>query len=173
MTPSIQIKEPFDPISIQPGRSDPFRIHLNWDAYFAKFIEVHGEPVRFRGRLLFPDGWFYSLRDKAGPEWPPPSDPKELNQLLVSYWLIRLQWVQVEYRSLQQTILNLREAQRLRSAPLQQTVVLYDDDGRLAKISVADVNVDDLEQGRLAWLREDIYNCQIKLQELNHDRTTR
>ena len=49
-------------------------------------------------------------------------------------------------------------------------VILHDEDGKPTKLSIADVNVDDLEQGRLKWLERDVIGWQRKLQELEHGR---
>lgn len=152
--------------------ASPIAISLDWDAYFAQFKELHGEPVRFRQKLLFPDGWTYSLKSKEGPEWPPPSDSERLHRLQMSYWLTRLSLVQTEFNTLQDILTNLRSLQRSRSLPLQVVSTVYDEEQGKYRRAALPLNLDEIENGRLAWLHDDIAQCHSKLRELESVHTT-
>lgn len=141
----------------------PVSVRLDWRAYFREFSALHGgDPVIYKGRLLFADGWTYSASDYQGPEWPPPDDPKALANLQRWYWGRRRTIVRHELFTLRESLLSLETAQRNRSAPLQQivTVKVWNEGlGRDANVWQAK-NV-DLEgmRGRLAWLEEDLGRC--------------
>ena len=142
-------------------------ITLDWNAYFKHFTELHGEPVIWKNRLLFADGWTYNLRSKEGPEWPPPADDRELHQMQMSYWLKRLSLVQTEWNVLSDIIHGLRELQRRHHLPLQHRLVSYDEEQGRYITQTQTVDIHELENGRLAWLAQDIEDCQAKLRELN------
>lgn len=144
---------------------EPLELALDWDAYFERFKEVHGEPVRYRQRLLFQDGWTYSARDKAGPEYPPPTDARELHRLQTAYWLARLNLVTTERNFLRDTLQDLRRLQREHSLPLQHSALIRDDSGAAQRITQA-IDLDELEQGRLVWLERDVVDCQTQLADL-------
>jgi hypothetical protein len=156
--------------------TSPVQVRLDWRAYWQRFKEVHGnDPVPFKGRLLFPDGWTYSNSSHAGPEWPPPDDPEELRKLLLAYWLIRRKVCLNERDHLFNLIQQLKESQRQRSAPLQQRLVmtLEGEDGKQRKkFSFGDVNPEQLEAegGRLWWLRQDVQDCESRIEELKLSR---
>lgn len=151
----------------------PLFIDLNWDAYFDEFKKQHGEPVRWRNRLLFADGWTYNLRSKVGPEWPPPTEPGALHEYRTCYWLTRLSLVQTEFNVLADLIQGIKQLQRQYSLPLQHTVIVRsgssDPNDSMLQSSqrlVRDLDIQELEQGRLAWLQEDIAYCQEQLGQL-------
>lgn len=139
---------------------------LDWNSYFEEFKRHHGEPVLHKDRLLFPDGWSYSSRSKAGPEYPPPPWP-ELGAQLVTYWSLRLKLVQTEARLLEDAIRSLRELQHTHSLPLRCASRQPDETGRMVSEAL-EVNVEELEKGRLAWLQNDIKDCQEELRRLAH-----
>lgn len=146
--------------------SNPAYLNLDWDAYFDSFKDVHGEPVRWRGVLLFADGWCYSAKDKSGPEYKPPTDSDELHQLKLSYWLTRFNMVRVERDILRDVISGLRALERSHSLPLQQQTFVYDEATGKQRARSQQVNIDELEQGRLAWLEQDVADCQARLEQL-------
>lgn len=134
-------------------------VELDWPAYFQKFCEKHGEPVPYRGRLLFPDGFMYSATDHAGPEYFP--DDNELPRLKRAYWVTRLRMVRAEARALTQSIDSYLSAQSSRSVPLQQTVVYRDSEDRTRYETT---EVDELAmRERLRWLIDDIRECREQL----------
>lgn len=121
--------------------------------------------MKYNGRLLFADGWGYSMTDVRGPEFPPPEDPEELLRLRVAYWSIRRKQVIAEYNYLHRMISEMRIAQSSRSVPLQQRFTWVDEDGSL-KSTTANLDLNELEQGRLRWLRDDILHCGLQLEKL-------
>lgn len=145
----------------------PLAVSLDWSAYFKNFKEVHGEPVLWKGKLLFPDGWTYSCKSREGPEWPPPAKPEQLHELQICYWLTRLSIVQAEFNTLQDMLINLRQLQASRSLPLQCSTSVYDEELGSHRAVAVPLNLDEIEHGRLAWLREDIAMCQDQLRQLN------
>jgi len=163
---SKEIDDPtqfLDSLEVPPS---PVTVELDWDTYFKEFCNFHGDPIRHRGRLLFPDGWTYSMTDKAGPEWPPPTDPEELRSLLYKYWLVRLRMVKEEYHWLHRMVYDLEEAQRRHSLPLQQVLVSYNEEDGLYHRSVKPLELKDFQEGRLEWLAQDVKDCEAKLREL-------
>lgn len=141
------------------------RIELDWDAYWADFKALHGDPVQVGGRLVFADGWAYSSTDPAGPEWPPPSDPVELWRLQRAYWNERLRYVKLEREHLRGVVEAIKEQQSGRSCPLVQRSMTRDEHGKVVMERRA-VNAREIEQGRLLWLEQDAEECARKLAEL-------
>lgn len=108
-------------------------IELDWRAYFMGFQAVHGgEPIYYEPlkRLLFRDGWTYAL-DIRGPEWPPPSDPRQAKELIQEYWRLRRIIINTKLVGFKRTIADLEEIQKLRSAPIQRKVKTRDETGRI------------------------------------------
>jgi hypothetical protein len=93
---------------------------VDWEKYWHQFALAHGgEPVPYGDdRVLFEDGWTYANNDYSGPEYPPPSDPNELLQLQLEYWLGRLKGETEELKKLANLREEHRSAQSERSAPL-------------------------------------------------------
>ena len=154
----------------KPLRCRPFaaqrsaRIRIDWRASFRAFSELHGgDPVTWKGRLLWRDGWGHSATDYRGPEFPPPSDPREAAKLRRRYWLIRLALAKRAEKALGYELEGFDELARSRSAPLFRRVVTRDDDG-VARLGSAEL---DLSEGRerLAWLREQVEECVERLEE--------
>lgn len=144
-------------------------VRFDWPAYFRKFCELHGEPVRHKGRLLFKDGYQYSASDYAGPEWPPPEDASELAALVRAYWSERLRMVQVEIAKLKDVVKAVFEAQAGRSAPLQQVVsYVVDDDGK-RRVEASDIDRQALIE-RMKWLVDDAIECERELRGLSDER---
>lgn len=133
----------------------------DWAAYFKKFCEVHGEPVPFRGRLLFRDGFMYSASDYSGPEWFP--DAAEVEELARQYWSIRLKIVRAKAVELTAEAKNLVSDQYGRSVPLQTRSSYVDDDGKRIHIA-ADVDRAAVVE-RIKWLVEDAKECEQMLAE--------
>lgn len=139
---------------------------IDWTEYFNRFKQAHGEPVLHKDRILFPDGWSYNAHNKAGPEYPPPPWP-ELHKQLTIYWLLRRKLVMTEMRLLEDAIKSLRELARTHSLPLLTTAVNPDSraEGKLLRETL-EIDIDEIENGRLAWLQEDTRQCQERLAEL-------
>lgn len=150
----------------QARSASPFRLRVDWRAYFDAFREHHGEPVKSGGRLLFPDGWTYSSSDIKGPEWPPPDDNVKLGVLLMRYWKVRRIIVMQERDSLRDLIQGIEALQATKSVTLKSSQLVYDDEsGKQVKVS-SDINVSDLKAGRLAALEADVHNCDEQLRWL-------
>lgn len=144
----------------QPGRPGLPSPVVDWQEYWRRFKEAHGEPVEVNGRLVFPDGWSYARDDYAGPEFPPP-ESDDLTRLLIGYWLTRLRIVANEAAWLEDLCQQLRQLRAARSMPLPQRV--RGEDGRVAH---APLDPDAIEEGRLAWLRDDVRLCEANLRHL-------
>lgn len=150
----------------------PLTVELDWDAYYQRFKDVHGDPVIYKytngtSVLLFQDGWTYSERSKSGPEWSPPADPKELFILRSSYWHIREQMVTMERNILLGIITNLEAEARKHSLPLMQTLSHMNEAGKVER-TATELDIEALRQGRLEWLEQDILDCQAQINELNN-----
>lgn len=140
---------------------------LSWPAYFLRFCEVHGDPVSYQGRLLFADGWSHSAVDYRGPEFPAPEEQKEAVALRLAYWLCRSRVVSEELQELSRQLQRLEDSQSMCSVALQQVVYYQNADGQPAR-RTEDL---DLEYtiGRVAWLREDLEECQAQATQLRSE----
>jgi len=136
------------------------RVRYDWRAYFRKFCEVHGEPVKWRGKLLFRDGWAYSASNHAGPEYAPPLDPSEL---IREYWTLRRAMVQAKIDELAYDVETVFLEQSRRSAPLQHVTSYRDEDGKL-KVESTDVDRAALVE-RMRWLVDEAKECDRMLKE--------
>ncbi len=145
----------------------PFRVDLDWTAYYRRFREEHGEPVLFRGRATFPDGWQYSATDARGPEYEPPKDPTALRALLVGYWSVRRSIVKKARDELRDLADSLEASQRRLSVPLQQRVTVLDDETGRMVTRRFDVSPGEIRSGRLADLEHDLAECDRRLEQLN------
>ena len=141
-------------------------VDLDWEAYYERFKQAHGEPVKYKQILLFPDGWTYAM-NVAGPEWPPPESEQELHHLQRVYWLIRRKVVKEELDYLIDLTQQLEQAQSSKSVPLQQTIIRRGEDDK-PESAVIDVDIASIRSGRLAWLQGDLKDCDDKLSELGY-----
>lgn len=140
------------------------KVKLDWMAYYQRFKQVHGEyPVKYGGKLLFPDGWQYAL-DPQGPEFRPAEGA--ITFLQVKYWQLRKSIIHEELTLLEWQYNALRDLQSTKSAPLQQ-VIFMEDEGGAKKKQVVDFQLSDLE-GRLQWLRSDLAECEEQLSILQN-----
>lgn len=149
------------------------KLRFDWRAYFERFAELHGgNPVPFKGRLVFQDGWTYSGTDHRGPEWPPPDDERARLLLQKVYWLVRRKVSGRERNALRDAVAGIKELQATKSAPLQQLVevrVRSKHTGqRRIRRSAEDVDIKALEL-RLRDLVADLDLCDEKLEELNKE----
>ena len=136
---------------------------VDWKSYYDRFVVSHGgEPEQYAGRQLFRDGWSYAL-DYRGPEWPPPSDPKELKWVVGSYWSLRSQRLQIEATLVKRSIENYKDAQEGRSQPLYYKYVTKDSDR--VKIQSGPIDLDILES-RLRRIKMKLQECQVNLESL-------
>lgn len=94
------------------------QLRLDWKAYFDAFCEKHGDPVEWGGRVLFPDGWTYSITSYQGPEYMPPEDPKALLRLQAEYWRVRYERIREVYHTVRELIERLKKAQAFRDGRL-------------------------------------------------------
>lgn len=141
------------------------RVTLDWREYFRVFSEAHGgNPVIWKGRQLWQDGWQYSATDYAGPEWPAPTDKAELKLLQRAYWSERKKIVEEQLKEVRQELDRLKQAQCGRSVPLQQIVISTDAEGNRT------ASRDHLDLGPLVeredWLAKDVVDCRVRLEAL-------
>jgi hypothetical protein len=146
-------------IPIQALLPKPAKITLDWRAYFLTFCEKHGRnPIQYRGRLLFMDGWMYSATAYEGPEWPPPVLESESKALIREYWLRRKAIISAERSALAKEIRDLEVAQETHSAALQQIVIYYDPDIKKLRSRRGPLDIGVLRQ-RMILLEQDVLNC--------------
>lgn len=157
--PHRRIKPPASNLSSSRGQ----KVELDFKAYFIEFCKVHGEPVEYKNRLLFPDGWGYSLTEYEGPEFHPPLDNRELDLLVLNYWLLRRSTLNTMLLKLEHELKLLTDTQASHSLPLQQ-VVRVQDDQRIRK-HYRPLSTNALEQ-KLAWVRTDLIECDTRLKEI-------
>jgi hypothetical protein len=167
-------------LSTNPGQrcpaSDTSSVQIDWGAYYLLFKEVHGDPIEYKGRLVFPDGWSYSKTDVSGPEWAPPEDREQLTDLQLGYWKGRLALVTYERDVLKQLAENIVHAQTSKSLPLPGFVTYreIDENGvpKTRRVELGEVitHVEDLlgPNARLAWLEEDIILCRAEIEKLTN-----
>ena len=137
------------------------KVEFDWEAYYYSFVEKHGEPVEFRGKLLFRDGWTYAP-DYKGPEWAPPNDLKELRKVQTYYWETRIAILEELLKQVQRVSENLIQTQGNRSCQLllktntNQSVQviggMYDDriEYLCGEIEFAEVQIANIKSGTLA-----------------------
>ena len=140
------------------------KVELDWRSYFLDFDREHGgSPMVYRGRLYYGDGWSYSQTDYAGPEWPPPADGSELQDVLQFYWRRRHRVVQHEAETLHFDIMNLERMQRERIVPLVQVRRVLEDGVWRSERGPVDL---DALRFRLEQLQEDVLLCENRLLKL-------
>lgn len=153
--------KPRKTIAAEPVEVD---IRLDWRGYWLAFLERHGgNPVPYKGVLLFADGWTYSATDYAGPEWGPPASLEERQALHEAYWSERLRVVKEEHFGLVKLRESLEQAQGTHSVPLMARRLHRDENGTVRWIS-APLDTAALAT-RIAWLAQDIAECEEKLKE--------
>lgn len=140
----------------------PRKIVLDWRAYFYNFCREHGEPIQYHNVLLFRDGWRYGM-EYEGPEYPPPADHRELDILVMKYWLGRL-------RVCNQALVKvITERDRIvlftanHSMELQQTV--YVDHGDRRQKASVPLDLTPLDE-KIKWYRADVRECEDMLAEI-------
>lgn len=150
-------------------RAKPLSIKLDWKAYFRAFCEIHGrEPVVIQGRLLFPDGWQYSLDNYEGPEYPPQSE-EEAEALATVYWRRKQRIVYGEWVRLKRTLAQLELMRDTRSAPIQQKYLSYNDTAEGPRMGMVSCPVDFRAiRGRIDQLQADLNECLGHLRESSH-----
>jgi hypothetical protein len=146
---------------------------LDWKAYYNRFAEIHGgNPLQWKGWLLFPDGWRYSSTSYQGPEMPP-QDEEQAKELRLVYWKMRLASVSKERRELRASLVGLEMMERTFSAPLQQRIVRdvparneFGDEVTRKVPGACDLDLEGL-RGRLGWLEDDVEQCERVIKELS------
>jgi hypothetical protein len=141
---------------------DLSRIVVDWRAYFHEFTKVHGEPILFRGKLLFRDGWQYA-QDYKGPEWGPPEEPKELAKLVSLYYKHRLAILTRKQHDLKELLHDFEQAQSIRKIPLYHKVIVVDDEGRRMRQSQP-IAIKEW-QDQVKWLDRDMQECNDRIAE--------
>lgn len=144
------------------------RVRLDWRAYWKEFSRQHGDyPVRYRGRLLFRDGWTYSNSSYEGPEWPPPSTDREKAILLRAYWLLRKREVRAVWWEQYQELEQLRRLQSVKSLPLvHSSVWITKDESGTPKRQRYEGPVDfALMEGEVNRLKTELDECERGLRE--------
>ncbi len=139
------------------------KVQLDFKAYFLEFCKVHGEPVEYTGRLLYPDGWGYSLTEYEGPEFHPPLDNRELDILILNYWLIRRSNLHTLLLKCEHELKQLVDMQASHSLPLQQIVRIQEGDRTRKHYKPLTTNT--LEQ-KIDWIRLDLVECDKRLKEI-------
>jgi len=159
-----------DSVELEQRTQHSFNVELDWVAYYEAFEAEHSVstldnsedyfsgPVLVGNRLLFPDCWQYASLDYKGPEWPPPTDPKEIHALRWIYWRKRIADCRGVMLTLQKKLEDLRQAQIVRSIPLQQVTRFRNDEGEWVRV-VDELQFDVLES-RLDLLAADLEVCQ-------------
>lgn len=139
---------------------DPLELRLDWTAYWREFQAIHGgDPLPYRGRLLFRDGWTYSATDHAGPEWAPPGDDsvhghptgEASAKLRREYWSGHRARIVSELSPRERRLDGLRDLARGKSAPLMIAITVTGDDGK-SRAASAPLDLMPLE-ARIEFLR--------------------
>lgn len=146
------------------------RVKVDWRKVWEAFKAKHGVPVPWKNVLLFPDGWTHGAADYRGPHFPPPTDANELRLMKLAYWSIRRKLCEVERRYLWEAIQGIRNVQRSYEVdvPFYITLPMRDDETGTLKFRRVPVNPDEWEAGRLAWLTNNVAECDLHLRELQN-----
>lgn len=139
------------------------KVQVDWKAYFLQFCAVHGEPVEVGGRLLFRDGWTYSLTDYEGPEWGPPLNHTELDELVYNYWRARREKLLPLLATLTHRLQQFKDLSATRSLPVQQVVIVNTAQGK--RRGYQPLSTKPLED-KVGWVRKDIEECEVRLKEI-------
>lgn len=140
------------------------KIEIDWRATYQEFERIHGEPVPYQGRLLYPDGWTHAAKDYAGPEYPPPEDPAILVELKRRYWKTRMVRLVDEISGLERSLAYLRDLQSRMSTTLQQRVTVKDEDTGKTRVVRRPLDFAMIES-KLRQLRDDLEHCERQLKE--------
>jgi len=143
-------------------------VEFDWDTYFQDFDQYHGgDPVVYgETRLLYRDGWMYSLTDSAGPEWKPAKEEKVKFQ--IEYWETRKAETRKEYQWLQQRLKALSSFQEARSLPLKVFTYVQNEETGQKRRETIDLNLDMIQE-RIYWLYQNEEECIEMLNELDHN----
>lgn len=145
------------------GKVIPLRkIVLDWRAYFYNFCKEHQEPIPYHNVLLFRDGWRYAM-EYEGPEYPPPANHRDLDVLVMKYWIGRLR---ICNGALVKAIAERDRITRFmsnHSLELQQTVYVdYGDKRQKASVPLDFTPLDE----KIKWYRTDAKECEEMLTEI-------
>lgn len=149
--------------TVEPAKA----LHLDWKAYFDDFCLAHGDPVEYGGRVLFPDGWTYSLTSYKGPEWQPPLDPKALRDLQIAYWGVRYNTTLAQFEMLKGFLQDILKLQQGRDRPLKHKYVVTTDTGEgvIREVLVGDVTTSAYRQ-KLLEMSTELKRCKEAIKEL-------
>jgi hypothetical protein len=151
---------------------------IDWRATYRRFSELHGgNPLEWKGWLLFPDGWRWSATSYQGPEAAPENE-LEAKKLTTIYYRMRLVSVRREWRDLRVVLGQLEQSMRSMSdhdgvSPLQMRIVgekvgrnKWGDEITLRVPASCDLDLDRL-RGRVQWLADDAALCERAINELS------
>lgn len=143
------------------------QIRIDWKAYFKAFCEAHGDPILYKGRLLFPDGYQYSATDYAGPEYPPEESLERAYRIV--YYRERRKLLRERESALIRRLEALERLQSALSVPLQYSWT--DRDETTGKIMRGTQSLDFDIQLRepIEDVRADMKRCEEMLRELKDD----
>lgn len=154
---------------INPHRSK-YHVEIDWEEYYLQFEDAHGgRPIMLeeQRKILFRDGWMYNAFDHSGPEYPPPTDWRNLIGLKETYWSRWLEIYEYEIVEAKEEIRRLRDARAVRSLPLPEKT-----------IKLNDPNLDDgfdygddggiIDKAEIAYITDGPFT--VRLNELERDR---
>lgn len=140
---------------------------IDWKEYFNKFSKAHGgNPVEWKGQLLFQDGWRYEMRYQ-GPEHEPPKDEAALRRIQLFYWTRRRKIVRQQVVDAQDSYNVLVQQVATRSMPLVQRVSYLDeDDGRRSIRREQEPFDITVVENRLSWMKADLEHAENMMRAL-------
>lgn len=144
------------------------KIRFDWRAYYEEFKRLHGGdpvPTHEGQRWLFRDGWMYAGYSHQGPEYPPPTDPRELILLQREYWKSRLVKLERERDDTANTIYKIKQLQAIHNAPLQHVVREIDDVTGKPQRVARNLTIGQFES-TLTFLEQQLQECCTELTSL-------
>jgi hypothetical protein len=150
----------------EPVRDLSSAVEFDWTKYRDNFDFNHGQdPVIFgENRVLYRDGWMYSLSNVAGPEWPPENEiqKKELQEI---YWLARKSASQNELGWLRKQLRGLSNFQDCKSGKLQVYTYRFNEETGERRRETIDLDLDSV-QARIDWVTSDLESSEKELKEI-------
>lgn len=145
------------------------KIRFDWKAYFNSFCDMHGLfPMEWKGRLLFPDGWTYSISSESGPEYPPPSTELALLELKRQYWILRKQITASELKFRQQALVDVKHAMETHTATLFHTWTTFNSELKTKETHSEAIDIAAMERG-VFEIQKDLDECIDMLREYGHE----
>jgi hypothetical protein len=145
-------------------------IKINWAATWARYKQEHGpNPIVYRGRLLFEDGYRHAINDPKGPEWPP-KDENEKRELQIIYWSHYQSIITATLQQLQSRLEVLKSFNSIRSSPIQHTVSSLDNKGQTITYAEDFDPINNPIHARIEQLKYELDLCNSKLEKLNSNK---